>query len=159
MIKLIGPEFAQYIAEHQEMYPEAMREDVATFERLLASGHCLGWFDESEILIAWILFEDDASRLSSSQVYCYDCAVFPEYQRKGIGKALSAAAYKELRWMGYSIRMHCRRASYPSPAFLFRYGYEIVADVFLPDHYAKEYEDDSLKGEHAHELVLKPIGQ
>ncbi len=186
MIKSIGPERAQYITDHQP-YPEAMREGVEVFARLLASGHCLGYFGEQLVdgkhvvrddqLIGWILFEDESEPIGwdimttpgtvikhvnlghHRQVYCYDCAVLPECQRQGTGKLLAAAAYKNLRWNGYRIRMHCRRASYPSPGFLFRYGYEIVADVFLPDHYAKEYEDDSLKGEHAHELVLKPIGQ
>ena len=184
MIKPIGREWAKWIEANQP-YPEAMCEDAATFERLLKSGHCLGYFErgtghggnaelqsnfepENELL-GWILLEEDPDEQKSlwftrgrpelcRQVYCYDLAVLPEHQRKGIGRQLWCAAARELRWLGYRVRVHCRRTSYEIFAN-YGAGYEIAADRFIPDHYAKEYEDNSLLGEHAHELWLKPIGQ
>jgi ribosomal protein S18 acetylase RimI-like enzyme len=150
---------AAYIAAHQTMYPEAMREDEQTFRRLIEHRMSWGWF-KYRALLGWITFEQESDQDEyPKRAYCYDLAVLQEYQHQGIMKALAKHAYRELRWKSYWIRMHCRKASYPSPGFLFRCGYEIVQDRFIENHYATEYQDDSLMGEHAHELLLKPIGQ
>lgn len=155
MIKEIGAEWTDYIASRQDMYPEAMREDVEVFDRLLKSGMCWGYFDDTpNNLVGWVLCEQE----NIKTVYCYDLAVFVGYQGRHIGQFLWIRACKELRWLGYWIHAHCRKQSY---GIVINYGpgYKIISDRLILDHYAKEYGDDSLIGEHAHEVLLAPIGQ
>lgn len=158
MIKPIGPEYATFIASSQTMYPEAMREEVDVFSRLLSHGYCYGCFG-NYTLMGWALTEpDDPKHIAGNhrQVYWYDLAVLEEYQGQGIAKALMKHAYAELRWQGFWIRMHTRRATYPrNDEGIRRCGYQIVTDLYLPNHYGLEYEMDEI--EHGHELLLKPV--
>jgi GNAT superfamily N-acetyltransferase len=159
-IRVLSPVWASFIVEHQTMYPDAMHEDEATFRRLLEGGHCLGCIDEDEQprLLGWILFEVDqpTETRKTPMIYCYDLAVLPTHQREGIGRQLWVAAARELRWRGFWIRAHCRRQSYE--LLTSAPGYVLVWDHFIENHYAKEYDDSNLIGEHAHEILLKPMG-
>jgi ribosomal protein S18 acetylase RimI-like enzyme len=152
MIKALDFSFADYIAEHQDMYPEAMREEVSTFKRLLSGGFCWGYFIDEE-LFGWILFEPETK--FERRLYCYDLAVLPACQGNGYGFILWKHAIRELRWLNYEIHAHCRKTSY-SLIVEHSEGYCLTMDHFIENHYAREYGDDSLIGEHAHEIVLKP---
>lgn len=152
-IRQIDDKFAEFICEHQDIYPREMHEDLTTFQGLLKSGWSWGYFIDGQ-LVGWILFVPE----TPTMVYCYDVGVLREFQRVGIMKRLAKTAYRHLRWKGLAIRMHCRFASYPNPGFLFRCGYRIAVDRLIPNHYGKVYQSESLV-EDAHELVLKPIGQ
>lgn len=150
----IGPGFADYIAESQAMYPEEMREDAESFRAILNSTlFSFGYFAKGlPNPLGWVLCSAEEPK-SAVQVYWYDVAVLPEYQGKGIAKALMKHAYAELRWHDQWIRMHTRRATYPrSEEGLRRMGYRIVRDIYLPHHYLQEYGID----EDAHELLLAP---
>jgi predicted N-acetyltransferase YhbS len=153
IIERLNTEHAQFIADHQQMYPKAMWEDASEFATILAStDFSFGAFADGA-LVGWILCSSEDPE-SAIQIYWYDLAVLESHHGQGIGKSLMQHAYRELRWKGQWIRMHTRRATYPrSEEGLRRSGYRIVRDVFLPHHYLEEYGID----EDAHELLLSPI--
>ena len=160
-----GETFAQFIFSSQDQcYPPAMREGLEVFDRLLNEkfgNYCWGAYIDDHLFCGWILFEvreDLEPPEPKEHVYCYDLAVLPRWRGKGVAKALWRHAARELRWLGYWIKAHCRKQSYPIIAGRTE-GYQIERDDFIVDHYAKEYEDDSLTGEHAHEILLRPVGQ
>ena len=157
MIRGIRPEVAEYIASHQDGYPEAMREDDPKMwrEMLATTPYSVGWFD-GEVLVGWRIFKREAPKL----IYAYDLTVLKEYQGRGLAKAIVMASLKLPRWYGEQVHSHLRQTSYhivASPTLLREAGYEIVSDTLLPDHYFREY--DGLIHEDAHELYVKPIGQ
>lgn len=159
LVKL-GTKHAETIFQHQaECYPAAMCEGLEVFERLLRAEMSFG-FLKDENLIAWVLFEPVLSRHAISDgekiAYCYDLAVLPTYRHRGYAKSLWVYSCQELRFEDYWISAHCRRTSYRLIATA-QSGYERVLDEFIENHYAKEYEDDSLIGEHAREILLKPV--
>ncbi len=152
-IRRIGPEMARYIADHQDMYPKAMAEPEVTFVKIMDdSRFCFGSFVLKE-LAAWVLCAQE-DPTSPCQVYWYDLAVLPAFQRKGLAKQLMIHTYRELRWAGQWVRMHTRTTSYPRNELgLRRCGYKIVRDIYIPHHYLEEYG----VGEDAHELLLAPV--
>jgi ribosomal protein S18 acetylase RimI-like enzyme len=141
---------AAYIAEHQTMYPAAMHEGAELFGEYLSStpfnwGLFLG---DNGTMAGWVICTAEEPP-SSKQVYWIDLAVLPEFQGRHYSKVLMEHAYKELRWAGQWVRMHCRSTAYPRNAEgLRRCGYEIVRDTLEPKVYC---------GEDLHELLLKPL--
>lgn len=167
-IKPIGPEQAQFITDSQKVnYPPEMFEPVEVWLDLLSKGFSWGAFVSSAelpepVLVGWLIAHPETiscfDHSLRKAVYIDDVVVFPDWRHMGVMKALTIHAYREFRWRGLWVRMHCRRASYPSPGFLWRQGYEIVEDNFIKNHYGVEYETDTLV-EDARELKLCPIRQ
>lgn len=157
MIQAIGPEWAEYIALHQgHLYPPEMHEDVETFRELLASTTMSIGDVHEDALLSWAIFDG-----SQAPLYLYDLAVLPEYQMRGFAKNLMRQVLRITRWHGLDIQCHARSTSYPllaSIPFLTECGYRLYADTFLPNHYGKEYESETLV-EDGHHLVLRPIGK
>lgn len=156
-IKPIGPEWATYIATQQRhLYPEAMWEEAAIFKELLKHPLGIGAIAD-EVLMGWILAQQE----NPHTVYIYDSAVLPEYQGKGLFWKMRGVFLDRARWQGLDVHSHARHTSYrvaSDAKFLFEHGYEIVSDRYIPNHYETEYEDESLHGEDAHEIYIRPIG-
>lgn len=165
MIKPIGPEYADYIAANQSMYPEEMHEDTETFKTLLASSDLsLGILFALQatpnppemMLTGWAIIDG-----SQDPPYLYDLAVLPAFQRKSIARDLMRALLANMRWRGLDLHYHARSTSYPllaSVPFLTECGYQIVSDCYIPNHYGIEYESDTLV-EDGHEIFIRPIGK
>jgi len=155
MIEPIGVSYAQYIADHQEMYPEAMREGIETWSKLLQHRMSWGFFGLTNELEGWIIFTPDEI-YPDDTAYCYDIAVLPHRQLRGLGQRLWLIGCLEMRWRGLNIRAHCRKTSYHLLSTKHP-GYKLAFDVLRPNHYNKEYETDQIN-EDAHEILLKVIG-
>lgn len=157
MIQSIGLEWAEYIALHQgHLYPPEMHEEVDTFRALLSSSDLSMGNLSDGILCSWAIFDG-----SQKPIYLYDLAVLPQFQGGGLARDLMRRVFAATRWLGLDVQCHARFTSYPllgSIPFLTECGYRLYTDTFLPNHYGKEYESDTLV-EDGHHLVFCPIGK
>jgi ribosomal protein S18 acetylase RimI-like enzyme len=162
---VIGPltsKWAEFIAWHQDAYPEAMREHHADqwAVRLDSTPYSVGLFayplSNHSLLMGWAIFEKE----SDDAVYLYDLTVLPEFQHRGHGRCIACAALAQTARDHKKVQYHCRANSYAilsDKTLLRQCGYEIQSEVFIENHYLKEYQDESLSGEHAHEILLNPL--
>lgn len=145
----LGPKHAEYIAAHQEMWPEAMR-DVSAEEWRADLAHGLSWgIERSGALVAWAIGVYE----SEPAVYLRDLAVLPEFQRQGLGRECFQGWLREIaaRKRFPYVVVEARFTSYPivTDASLYDGHWTLGADKVLPDFFA-EYGE---KGD-SHRVVL-----
>lgn len=160
-LKLLNPELAvkhaQYIASHQEMYPNEMKiTDVATWaDEIMSTPYSVGMYLEetNTELIGWRIFRREAEDM----LYVSDLSILPAYQGLGYSREVVKFSLKKPRWFKECIHSFLRETSYHVVAdidLITSAGYKIVLDRFHRQHYSRRFG----LNEDAHELILAPIG-
>ena len=150
-------EYAEYIANNQEMYPNEMKiTDISTWEdEIKSTPYSVGMYFNNCVLkhiIGWRIFKREAEKL----LYVSDLSILPAYQVLGYAKELVKFSLRETRWHKEKIHSYLRKTSYhivANPILITSAGYEIIKDCFQPHHYYKRFG----LAEDAHELIIAPI--